>query len=233
MEREKPREPPQAGDIRLDPFEVLRSEQPLSGEEKALLRRGYDLFEFYRRNLLEEHGEMRRARALRQKKQQDRSRTSPASNTLGSCIDNAVADQIDNRPEALMIPEREETAQSAEEMTDVVSFVLYQAKFDETYAALMEDAAVTGTGVAQVFWDDDLDGGEGMASVMAWHPEDFIPTRCTKTFSLGAAVLRRHARAWHGWSSTIPTRAALCSRIRRRGRRKRTTPCWRRRKGTR
>lgn len=65
MEREKPREPPQAGDIRLDPFEVLRSEQPLSGEEKALLRRGYDLFEFYRRHLLEEHGEMRRARALR------------------------------------------------------------------------------------------------------------------------------------------------------------------------
>lgn len=159
MEREKPREPPQAGDIRLDPFEVLRSEQPLSSEEKALLRRGYDLFEFYRRHLLEEHGEMRRARALRQKKQQDRSRTSPASNTLGSCIDNAVADQIDNRPEALMIPEREETAQSAEEMTDVVSFVLYQAKFDETYATLMEDAAVTGTGVAQVFWDDDLDGG--------------------------------------------------------------------------
>ena len=46
MEREKPREPPQAGDIRLDPFEVLRSEQPLSGEEKALLRRGYDMFEF-------------------------------------------------------------------------------------------------------------------------------------------------------------------------------------------
>ena len=65
MEREKPREPPQAGDIRLDPFEVLRSEQPLSGEEKALLRRGYDLFEFYRRHLLEEHGEMRRARARR------------------------------------------------------------------------------------------------------------------------------------------------------------------------
>lgn len=59
-------------------------------------------------------------------------------------------------------------------MTDVVSFVLYQAKFDETYATLMEDAAVTGTGVAQVFWDDDLDGGEGMASVMAWHPGGFL-----------------------------------------------------------
>ena len=199
MEREKPREPPQAGDIRLDPFEVLRSEQPLSGEEKALLRRGYDLFEFYRRHLLEEHGEMRRARARRQKKQQDRSRTSPASNTLGSCIDNAVADQIDNRPEALMIPEREETAQSAEEMTDVVSFVLYQAKFDETYATLMEDAAVTGTGVAQVFWDDDLDGGEGMASVMAWHPEDFYPDPMYgRTIQLGRGCFKatRTSVAW-------------------------------------
>ena len=198
MEKEKPREPPQAGDIRLDPFEILRSEQPLSGEEKALLRRGYDLFEFYRRHLLEEHGEMRRARALRQKKQVDRSRTSPASNTLGSCIDNAVADQIDNRPEALMIPEREETAQSAEEMTDVVSFVLYQAKFDETYATLMEDAAVTGTGVAQVFWDDDLDGGEGMASVMAWHPEDFYPDPMYEDIQLGRGCFKatRTSVAW-------------------------------------
>lgn len=83
MEREKPREPPQAGDIRLDPFEVLRSEQPLSGEEKALLRRGYDLFEFYRRHLLENTGKCAGHVPCAQKKQQDRSRTSPASQHAG------------------------------------------------------------------------------------------------------------------------------------------------------
>ena len=198
MEKEKQREPPQAGDIRLEPFDVLRSDQPLSPREKALVRRGYDLFEFYRQNLREEHEEMRRARAIRQKKQAERSRTSPASNTLGSCIDNAVADQMDNRPEALMIPEREETARSAEEMTDVVSYVLYQAKFDETYATLMEDSAVTGTGVAQVFWDEDLDGGNGMVSVMAWHPEDFYPDPMYEDIQLGRGCFKvtRTSVAW-------------------------------------
>lgn len=35
-----------------------------------------------------------------------------------------IADQMDNLPEAVMLPEREETARSAEEMDDVVSFVL-------------------------------------------------------------------------------------------------------------
>ena len=198
MEQEKQREPPQAGDIRLDPFEMLRSEQQLSGREKALLRRGYDLFEFYRQHLLEDHEQMRTARAMRQKKQTEKSRTSPASNTLGSCIDNAVADQMDNRPEALMIPEREETAQSAEEMTDVVSYVLYQAKWDETYHTLMEDAAVTGTGVAQVFWDEEADGGDGMVSVMAWHPEDFYPDPMYEDIQLGRGCFKatRTSVAW-------------------------------------
>ena len=74
-----------------------------------------------------------------------------------------------------MLPEREETARRAEEMDDVVSFVLYRAGWPGKYQTLMEDAIVTGTGVAQVFWDEDMEDGEGMVNVLAWHPEDFYP----------------------------------------------------------
>ncbi|MFR5796200.1 MAG: hypothetical protein ACLUI3_12075, partial [Christensenellales bacterium] len=112
---------------------------------------------------------------LRARRPDEQSRTAPTGNTLGSCVDNMIADQMDNLPEAVMLPEREETARSAEEMDDVVSFVLYRAGWTGKYQTLMEDAIVTGTGVAQVFWDEDMEDGEGMVNVLAWHPEDFYP----------------------------------------------------------
>ena len=164
------------GDIAIDP-ESKRApqEQPLGEADKALKRRAYELLDFFYDRLREEHEDMRDARLMRQLRQDERSRTAPVSNTLNSCIDNVIADQTDNMPEAQMIPEREETARSAEEMSDVVSYVLYQAGWPGKYQTIMEDAVVTGTGVAQVFWDDDAENGEGMVSVLAWHPEDFYP----------------------------------------------------------
>lgn len=149
--------------------------QTLSSREKELVNRTYTLFGFFYDQLREEHEQMRRARMMRQRRQENRSATAPTSNTLNSCVDNMIADQIDNLPEAMMLPEREETAQSAEEMEDVLSFVLYHAGWPGKYQQLMEDAVVTGTGVVQVFWDEDMEDGEGMVNVIAWHPEDFYP----------------------------------------------------------
>ena len=149
--------------------------QPISEQERALVARAYALFDCFYDQLGEEHELMRKARMLRARKPDEQSRTAPTGNTLGSCVDNMIADQIDNLPEAVMLPEREETAQSAEEMDDVVSFVLYRAGWPGKYQTLMEDAIVAGTGVAQVFWDENLEEGEGMVNVLVWHPEDFYP----------------------------------------------------------
>ena len=149
--------------------------QPISMAERALVARVYALFDCFYEQLREEHEQMRKARMLRARRPDERSRTAPTGNTLGSCVDNMIADQMDNLPEAVMLPEREETARSAEEMDDVVSFVLYRAGWPGKYQTLMEDAIVTGTGVAQVFWDEDMEDGEGMVNVLAWHPEDFYP----------------------------------------------------------
>lgn len=164
----------QAGDAAMREERTLTA-QPLQARERRLLRRGYELFDFFSDRLREEHEQMRQARMMRQRKQLERSLTAPGSNTLNSCVDNMIADQTDNMPEAKMVPEREETARSAEEMSDVVSFVLYHAGWPGKYQMLMEDTVVTGTGVAEVFWDDDMEDGEGMVNVIAWHPEDFYP----------------------------------------------------------
>ena len=112
--------------------ELRGIEQPMSSKERAILQRGMTLFEHFYEQLREEHEEMRDARRMRMLRQSERSGTSPTMSTLNSCVDNVVADQIDNMPEARMVPEREETMRSAEEMSDVVSFVLYQAGWPGT-----------------------------------------------------------------------------------------------------
>ena len=164
--------------------------QPLNDAQRALLKRAYDLFDFFDDRLKDSHEEMRKARMMRQLKQDERSYTAPASNTLNSCIDNVIADQVDNLPEAKLVPEREETADSAEEMTDIVSYVLYQAGWQGTYHKLMEDSVVTGTGVAQVFWDDNMENGDGMVSVLAWSPEDFYPDPMYEDWQDGRACFK-------------------------------------------
>ena len=193
------RSPTEPGDIILsDKARRDPEQQPLSEREKALVRRAYALYDDFRDRLRTEHDAMREARLMRQLRQDERSHTAPASNTLNSCIDNVIADQIDNMPEAKMVPEREETARSAEELSDVVAYVLYHANWPDAYQAIMEDAAVTGTGVAEVFWDDDLEDGDGMASVLAWHPEDFFPDPMYENIQDGRACFKttRTTVAW-------------------------------------
>ena len=184
----KRRREEQTADVRQS--ELRGIEQPMTSEEREILRRGYALFEHFYEQLREEHEEMREARRMRMLRQSERSGTSPTMSTLNSCVDNVVADQIDNMPEAKMVPEREETMESAEEMSDVVSFVLYHAGWPGKYQRIMEDAVVTGTGVAQVFWDDDMEDGAGMASVLCWHPEDFYPDPMYEDIQDGRACFK-------------------------------------------
>ena len=111
---------------------------------------------------------------------------------------------------------------SAEEMTDVVSFVLYQSGWEGKYQRLMEDAVVTGTGVAEVFWDGDADDGKGMASVLCWHPEDFYPDPQYENIQDGRACFKvthttvdwveahyPHARGYVGEDRSLPWQEGL------------------------
>ncbi len=192
-----PTAPP--GDIAMDPKARQDPQaQPISDREKALVRRAYALFDHFYEQLRADHEEMLEARRMRRLRQAQMSQTAPPSNTLNSCIDNAIADQVDNMPEARMVPEREETARSAEELTDVVSYVLYHAGWPGQYQKIMEDAVVTGTGVAQVYWDDELEDGEGMVSVTMWHPEDFYPDPRVENLQEGRGCFKatRTTIAW-------------------------------------
>ena len=183
------KKPAVPGDIR-EADKKWYGDQPLTTEQHALVQRAYELFRFFYDKHREAHLEMDEARKIRQLRHEERAKTAPPSTALLSSIDNVIADQIDNMPEAVLVPEREEVAQSAEEMTDIVSYVMYQAGWPGKYQKLMEDAAVVGTGIAEVLWDEDADDGAGMVNVLVWHPEDFYPDPQYEDIQDGRAVFK-------------------------------------------
>lgn len=185
----KTAKPAAPGDIRVS-GKSWYGEQPLNEAQRAIVKRGYELFRFFYDKHREAHLEMAEARKIRQLRHEDRARTAPPSTALMSSIDNVIADQIDNMPEALLMPEREETAQSAEEMTDIIGYVMYQAGWPGKYQTIMEDAAVTGTGIAEVLWDEDASDGEGLVNILVWHPEDIYPDPQYEDIQNGRAVFK-------------------------------------------
>ena len=124
----------------------------------------------------EEHEQMRRARMLRARRPDEQSRTAPTGNTLGSCVDNMIADQIDNLPEAVMLPEREETAQQRRgdgrrgELCALPRGMAGQVS--DADGGRHRDGHGRGAGISGT---KSMEDGEGMVNVLAWHPEDFYP----------------------------------------------------------
>lgn len=94
--------------------------------------------------------------------------------TLKSTFNNCVADQMDNMPEALMLPETKELETVAEDMTDVVRFIMALNNYEALHRKRVEDCFCTGTSVTQVAWDPDMDGGKGNVAVIRWPVESFL-----------------------------------------------------------
>ena len=151
-------------------------DQPVTEEQRERIEHAYRLFQEFFEATEERHLEMRDFRRLR--KMEDatlQNENMPTLNTLNSTIDNVVADQMDNLPAAVVLPETPEKEQTADVMTDVIRYALDASGFEDEYARAMEDSAVTGTGAQQVFWDGELERGEGMVSVQTIKPEHLYP----------------------------------------------------------
>ena len=94
--------------------------------------------------------------------------------TLKSTFNNCVADQIDNMPEAILMPERPELSPVTEDMNDVVRFVLAQNDFEAFHKRRVEDFLSTGTAVTQIAWDPDMDFGRGNIAIIRYPIESFL-----------------------------------------------------------
>lgn len=181
------------------PIEVVSGKQPLTEAERSLVDEAYSRLLVFKEGCREMHDRAREARqiALIEDPGQDapgeRNRTLQLQ-TLRSTLNNCIADQMDNMPEAMMLPERPELQEVATDMTDVVRFVLAQNDYESLHRRRAEDYFVTGTSVIQVAWDEEMENGKGNVALLRWPIEALLWDPAAETIQEARAVIKV---SWH------------------------------------
>lgn len=180
---------------------LLTGDQPLEEAEKRLRDEAYSRLELWQQDCAQYHSTATNCRKVfrLQDPEQDPPGTEPQRKalqlqTLKSTIENCVADQMDNMPEALMLPERPELQDVATDMTDVVRFVLDQNSYEEYHHDRAEDFYVAGTAVTQVVWDDLMDNGNGNIAVVRYPIESMVWDPLAEDIQDARALLKL---SWH------------------------------------
>ena len=159
------------------------SETVMSAAQQKLVEEAYGRLKIWRQGCEEIHERAKEARQilLLQDPKQDSETKSRKQDkrtiqlqTLKSTFNNCVADQMDNMPEALMLPETKALEEVAEDMTDIVRFLMAMNNYESLHRKRVEDCFTTGTSVTQVVWDPDMDGGKGNVAIIRWPVEAFL-----------------------------------------------------------
>lgn len=128
--------------------------------------------------------------------------------TLKSTFNNCIADQMDNMPEAVMIPETPALQQVAEDLTDVVRCILARNDYESLHRRRTEDCFCTGTAVTQVAWDPEMNGGRGDVALVRWPVEAFLWDPAAENLQDSRAVFKvsLHPMSW--FEARWPQKAA-------------------------
>lgn len=153
--------------------------QPLDQRQQALVKEAYERLSLWRDACQEVHDRAREARKILmlEDPQQDPPGAAVKTlqvQTLKSTFNGCVADQMDNMPEALMLPERPDLSPVAEDLTDVTRWVLTHNAYESLHRKRVEDCFCTGTAITQVAYDPDMDYGEGNIAILRWPIEAFL-----------------------------------------------------------
>jgi hypothetical protein len=164
--------------------EEFLDEQPLSDEDKELLETIYDRLDIFQQMNSPFHAEAMECRKILHMADpnQDDIRTrlehgkeTLQLNTLKATINNVVADQMLNMPEAKLLPETPEMQDAADDLQDLVHYVIYCANdFEQLHYRRCEDYYSTGTAVTQITWDQDMNYGKGEIALIRWPIESFL-----------------------------------------------------------
>ena len=178
----------------------------MTQNEQRLCEEAYGRLRVWREGCREMHDRAREARSilLLQDPRQDAESRSRRQNkhtlqlqTLKSTFNNCVADQMDNMPEAVMLPEHKALEGVAEDLTDVVRSIMMQNGYESLHRRRVEDCFTTGTAVTQVAWDADMDGGRGNVAVIRWPIEAFLWDPAAENIQDARALFKV---SWHPMS---------------------------------
>ena len=182
--------------------------QTLNAEQMKLRDEAYSRLRIWREGCQEIHERAKEARkiVLLQDPRQDAETASRRQNkrtmqlqTLKSTFNNCVADQMDNMPEALMLPETKALEEVAEDLTDIVRFIMARNNYETLHRRRVEDCFATGTAVTQVVWDEAMDDGKGNVSVFRWQIEAFLWDPAADNIQDARALFKVswHPKSWY------------------------------------
>ena len=164
--------------------EFFLEEQELNEEDKELLELIYDrldIFEQMNRPYHEEAKNCRRILHMDDPEQDDpravqqNGKKTLQLQTLKSTINNVVADQMLSMPEAKLLPETMEMQEAADDLQDILHYVMYCANdYEQVHYRRCEDFYCTGTAITQVAWDEDMNYGKGEIALIRWPIEAFL-----------------------------------------------------------
>ena len=164
--------------------------QKLTTREKEILAECRRLFDLFREKNKPYKDEVYLARQVAEMKDPDQL-TIPQLHTLRSTVVNSVADQMDNQSEAVITPERPNTQEKAEQLTDLVQYVQEVNDFAKTNRERFEDNFITGTSALQYVWDPDANYGKGEIAIILCPIESLEWDYLTNNIQLGRAVFKK------------------------------------------
>jgi len=184
--------------------EYFLEEQELDEEDKELLEVIYDrldIFEQMNRPYHEAAKDVRKIVHMDDPGQDDEEtirrngKRTLQLQTLKSTINNVVADQMLSMPEAKLLPETAEMQDAADDLQDMVHYVIYCANdFEQMHYRRCEDFYGPGTAVTQVAWDPDMSYGKGEIALIRWPLEAFLWDPTAENIQDCRAVMKV---SWH------------------------------------
>ena len=182
----------------------ILDEQELSDGEKALIDLIYTRLDNYQRQNETYHDAAKKAREILHMRDPDQDTEKQKAvagketmqlQTLKSTINNVVADQMLSMPEAKLLPETPNMQVMADDIQDMVHYVIYCANnFEQSYYRLCEDFYGPGTWVSQQTWDETMNHGKGEIAIIRWPIEAFVWDPMAENIQDCRAVMKL---SWH------------------------------------
>ena len=164
--------------------EFLFEDQQLDEEEQKLLDLIYERLDIFQQKNEPFHQAAKDVRMIvhMEDPYQDDERTLATNGkktlqlqTLKSTINNVVADQMLSMPEARLMPETPNMQAEADDLQDMVHYVIYCANdFEQLHYRRCEDFYGPGTAVTQIAWDETMNYGKGEIALIRWPLEAFL-----------------------------------------------------------
>lgn len=187
--------------------EAFLEEQKLDKDEKDLLETIYNRLDIFEQQNRKFHDEAKKCRQILHMDDPDqdsvanfvRNRKKTLQlQTLKSTINNVVADQMLSMPEAKVLPETPDNQDAADDLQDILHFVMYCANdYEQLHYRRCEDFYATGTAITQVAWDPDMNYGKGEIALIRWPVEAFLWDPVAERLEDCRAVMKV---SWHPMS---------------------------------